>query len=475
MSGRLRVHKSFERGTAGIAILFAMTLGLLLGCGGGSGSSSGPRPNIDDLNARIARGPNATASDGVYTGGKGVIVRNAFDGYEENSNLAVVPATFWVNDIFSPSQFYPNGVPECPSSNWQPPCDGGAGGPSPFDYVVVGYVIGSQMDKVIEDFQNIQEPTYSKGTFYAMDSNASDQRCRYEPQFEPAYNYTCRSFDGAVAGTLYCPGNQQPCTWKADPTQKGPGQYVPSEGGGRGCHASPNQSEFVFDQTQTPPGASFFLTQDEACQCPASQGDAFKVIENGWEQWVNSFVQSTNAGWVTGPSKPSWALDLTACWHDNVRDMINLQNWIYFDRLKWSNQTVPITDWTSRPPDSLRAFWGWNEIPVDRLVVSNRANWDAVVIKLPAQACPNNASAATLSCVQDLNKATYGLKSQLDKWYSQWYLSDGDPVVLAREFDDGSGSNNFTREFFCDNYQGGGYRIVSDPGADLNCYIERTN
>jgi hypothetical protein len=471
MSGRLRVHKSFERGTAGIAILFAMTLGLLLGCGGGSGSSSGPRPNIDDLNARIARSPNATALDGVYTGGKGVIVRNALDGFEENSNLVVVPATFWVNDIFSPSQFYPNGVPECPSSSW-PGCPGGAAGPSPFNYVGVGYVIGSQMDKVIEDFQNIQEPGYNKGTFYAVDSNSVDQRCRYEPQGLPNYNYTCRNAQGTLAGTLLCSADQ-PCTWTTDSVQRGPGQYVPSEGGGRGCHASPDQSQFVFDQTETPPGASLDLTQDPACQCPASPGNASKVVDNGWDQWVTTFVQSTNGGWGTGASKPSWALDLTACWHDNVRDMINLQNWIYFDRLDWSNQTVPITNWAANPPDSLRPFWGWNEIPVDRLVVSNRAYWDAVVIKLPAQACPNNASAATLSCVVDLNNAQYGLKPQLDAWYSNGYLSDGDPVVLVREFADGS--NNFSREFFCENYQGGGYRIVSDPGADLNCYIERAN
>merc|ERR1711934_586167 len=55
----------------------------------------------DAMNKMIARGPN-----GVYTGGKGLITRDIFDGMLDTDH-AVVPATFQSNDIVVPSQVYP--------------------------------------------------------------------------------------------------------------------------------------------------------------------------------------------------------------------------------------------------------------------------------------------------------------------------------------------------------------------------------
>ena len=57
-------------------------------------------------------------SDLKHEGGKGVLVRNPFDGLEANQNLLSVPASLWVNDIFTPSQVVPSaGIsPACPAA-----------------------------------------------------------------------------------------------------------------------------------------------------------------------------------------------------------------------------------------------------------------------------------------------------------------------------------------------------------------------
>ena len=125
--GGMRIRRNL------IGPLFVCLIGLLtcwtLSCSGESGGSSYTGPDIDDLNARIARSPTATATEGVYEGGKGVLVRNPFDGLEDNQNLLSVPATLWVNDIFTPSQVVPSaGIsPACPAApeseaeRWQCP------------------------------------------------------------------------------------------------------------------------------------------------------------------------------------------------------------------------------------------------------------------------------------------------------------------------------------------------------------------
>lgn len=62
---------------------------------------------IDALNRQIAPGTN-----GVFTGGKGVLVRALLDGLSST----VVPATFIVNDIITPSTVYAN-----TGGDWQNP------------------------------------------------------------------------------------------------------------------------------------------------------------------------------------------------------------------------------------------------------------------------------------------------------------------------------------------------------------------
>ena len=57
------------------------------------------RPLVFGLNARMA-----TGLAGIYSGGKGVMVRDPFDGYENDTTKQVVPASFLV-------AFQPGGAP----------------------------------------------------------------------------------------------------------------------------------------------------------------------------------------------------------------------------------------------------------------------------------------------------------------------------------------------------------------------------
>ena len=80
---------------------------------------------------------------------------------------------------------------------------------------------------------------------------------------------------------------------------------------------------------------------------------------------------------------------------NNPRDMITLQNALWLNREQWSNQQTPISNWGSDPA-SLRVYWGWNEVPVDRKI-DDPSNWDAIFIKLPAGLCPSRGD--SVSCL----------------------------------------------------------------------------
>merc|ERR1719197_647219 len=94
-----------------------------------------------DMNKMISRGP-----DGVYSGGFGVLVRNPFDGLPDY--MKVTPATFWTNDIFTPSSVYPGsgggtGCPNDGSDGWLKvvPCSSG-----PWDYAQLATLAGYSME-----------------------------------------------------------------------------------------------------------------------------------------------------------------------------------------------------------------------------------------------------------------------------------------------------------------------------------------
>jgi len=155
----------------------------------GSQPQGGPTDVTDQLNQAISRGKS-----GVYTGGKGLLVRNPFDNYEQSS-WKVVPSTFWTNDIIVPTAVFPtgwggfqhgNGDPNCANSQWNGfykmklcPTDARTGYSSPWLYATTGYIIGDRMNDVFPHFDKIQDTDWGYGVFYATDSNSVDQRCRW--------------------------------------------------------------------------------------------------------------------------------------------------------------------------------------------------------------------------------------------------------------------------------------------------------
>merc|ERR1712072_1146114 len=79
-----------------------------------------------------------------------------------------------------------------------------------------------------------------------------------------------------------------------------------------------------------------------------------------------------------GGKAPAWGLDTAICWVNNPRDMIKLQNALWYTSGDWLNYKAPYGG--SPTPH----YWGWNEVPVSKDIVDNPNNWDAVMIKLPA-------------------------------------------------------------------------------------------
>merc|ERR1712046_379193 len=90
-----------------------------------------------------------------------------------------------------------------------------------------------------------------------------------------------------------------------------------------------------------------------------------------WLQlWRESGTNMKGGGGVG----PSFDLDLAACWVDNIRDLIQLQNNFWWGRKEWSNGRLPMADYSGDLASENRKYWGWNEIPVDRAFVIEPAN-----------------------------------------------------------------------------------------------------
>merc|ERR1712216_77340 len=209
-------------------------------------------------------------------------------------------------------------------------------------------------------------------------------------------------------------------------------------GGGTGPHWGGSD----LDQQDAADGYGRALTMNFDSQC----NDELKG--NGWADWVEHWIANdphVNGGWAS--------VDQVGCWVNNIRDLINLQNSL-FRVYGW--KVVPGT-----PPIE---YWGWNEIPMDRLTLRDPLNWDAVLIHLPAE----------MYYIADLHiNSQWRLETTIDKWVSTGKLvpgvenvgRPGSYVVFVREFhqDDGSEAGNWFRWFYCENWKspGGKYEIVS--------------
>jgi hypothetical protein len=418
------------------------------------------------LNDQIAEG-----KDGVFTGGKGIMVRTPdfFAGGQEK----VVPATFWVNDIKSPNQAYP-GNPWCPHGNtdgyysitWK--CDPQK---DSWEIPVVSAVLGSgAMSKLMPEFDKIQDHEWGWGVFYAADSNSADLRCRYLPD---AHGWDCPGHWIADDGTV-----------SDDPGKKGSGFYdagnpmAGKDGGGSGCHFDKNANN--IDQSDA--SGVNNLVEDRHCQCNY-------IFKDDWSHWVQTWIWQTkqkpgfeSRTWLAGGGglAPAWGLDPAICWVNNPRDMIKLQNALWYSSDKWLNYKAPTAS-SSEPH-----YWGWNEVPISKAVADDPKNWDAVMIKLPA----------TVNSINDVSMlGRLQLEEQLNQWEKKGTIIPGSQnagsrpgsyMVVVLE-DHAPNDWRYTRKFFCENWSSPswssmrkkGFRLVyqaSGANSDSNgggaCYIE---
>mmetsp|Transcript_650 Transcript_650/g.1144 ORF Transcript_650/g.1144 Transcript_650/m.1144 type:complete len:625 (-) Transcript_650:130-2004(-) len=420
------------------------------------------------LNSLLASRPGK-----VYTGGTGVIIRNLNDGMTKNPPGQVVPGSFLVNDIVSASVAYPTGNPMCPNAGWSGYNNVQACSDDPWLQATVLIVVGSAMSKLFRSFDQIQHDDWGWGVFYAADANAADQRCRWVQEHN--------GYD--------CPGGWIPWSgaFQPDSSKKGAGNYPSGNpnagagGGGAGCHFSKDGSGIdQFDSDMDPN-----LVGNQWCECN------YNLKGNGWEDWVSHWILHGKAkdafsweAWFEGGKRkaPSWAVDLGTCWVNNVRDMIELQNMLWFHKYDWSNQLLPASNWDPNRLDSLRYYWGWNEVPLDAKIVHDPSNWDAIVIKIPVAACGQSGQSSA-NC---LNPAAHqNLEDQL-AWHEQnGFLKPGlnniknrpgSYIVFLKEWS--HDPDHWQRSFYCENWSSpsGKYQVIFQPKSASSstglCYVD---
>lgn len=409
----------------------------------------------DALNAQIAW-------SGDYTGGKGILVRSPIDGLEAGATNVVVPATFWVNDIYAPSQLYPtsgaSADPWCPNDGdtgfgpvgYSCSVDILTGESGPWNYAQMAIVVASKMDQFFTDFERIQDKDWGWGVFYASDSNSVDKRCRYLDEFQ---GWDCPSYWQTVDGDV---------DYFED--KLGAGSYPwgnptvdASNGGGAGCHFEPTMPG--IDQTKAFDADGDGLVMDQHCQCN------YKFADD-WSKWVELWIVKGDV--LNGGSGPSWSMDLGMCWTNNPRDMIQMQNQLWWFSNEWNNGLIPTADYSKGEADSERPYWGWNEIPVD-IKIMDSDYWDAVFIKLPA-AMQDQGNDDNLDMLTD--GAKKNLIEQIDTWVDAGFVElgpSGRQTVVVRETRD---NTNYFRSFFCQSWTYDKYSLVMQ---DDRCFLQASS
>lgn len=441
------------------------------GCNGHTNQQWSAQPEggqtsvTDQLNINIKPG-----TSGIYTGGKGILIRNPFDGYEAKANYKVVPATFWTNDMITPTGAFPsgtgfrqggNGNPNCPNAKWNgyykmEACgqDTRTGDTGPWNYASTGYIISSKINYFFHQWDKVQQPKWGNGVFYPTDSNSVDQRCRW---LASDNGYDCPGGWIPWGKSFVADAQGKPWVHNGAGAYNSGNPYAESGGGGgAGCHFDGYNQ---IDQTNAPQGG-LNLVSDADCQCQY----AFKD-KNNWGDWVDQWIQHADNpkaldGWFAKGKSPGHGLDQVSCWLNNPRDMINLQNTIYLKRNYWSNQKAPLSQWDGSNPPTLRVYWGWNEVPINADQARDVTNRDAVMIKLPAALCPGTAGGLdTVACL------SYGAQQNLEGDFDIYVGNNmmvpgsanvgnqpGSYVVFVREYIEDYSASTFQRWFYCENW-----------------------
>lgn len=449
-----------------------------------------------------------------------MLIRNPYDTYERggfaNPPWKVVPATFWHNDLVAANGIFPSsggsdpanhvwGITsynvDCPNDGTngffdiEPRCDTdpGTGENSPWRYASTGYIIGDALEHVFPDWDDVQSSDWGWGVFYPTDSNSVDFRCRWLGDYgiwdcppDPGGNWH--------GGWISTDGS-----WTQDDSKLGPGAFDMgnpfadgSKGGGTGCHFNKRGTIMMIDQTDADDGNGHNLVQNEDCECNYAFAD-------DWSHWVQTWMYRAQVkpgledeDWLGagGKKAPNRALDQVTCWVNNFRDMIWMQNHIWWNRWTWNNQQAPQQNWQPDDPNSFWGYWGWNEIPTDLSSLTPHENHQTIFIHLPSSICGNGGGDDSVSCLGEGQQKA--LENDLDNWVNGpdqfGYLVTGEEnmgnrpgsyIVFVREWYDVP-NDRWRKYFFCENWNGplGKYKIVSyamDPssGYDGACFLER--
>jgi len=189
------------------------------------------------------------------------------------------------------------------------------------------------------------------------------------------------------------------------------------------------------------------------CQCNYA-------FNNDWHYWVDTWMSKAHQktglewrGWFANGKAPTWGVDASICWVNNFRDMISLQNELYFHSQEWSNQLAPESNWGGGVSSEDRIYWGWNEIPVETSRVEDPLNWDSIIIKLPADICRNGGGDDNFHCMggdqmRDLNEQLKSFEEagHLLKGLKHVAKRPGSYILFVREY---RVDNGWNRYFFC--------------------------
>merc|ERR1719261_2473999 len=276
------------------------------------------------------------------------------------------------------------------------------------------------MSNLFAEFDKIQQLGWDWGVFYSSSADSATQRCRWLPAYQgydcPGYWMSWQSGkiwkDGSKGGAAsFPPGN--------------PRKYA-NWGGGAGCHFASYDPQEGLDQTDAPDPQmkNTNLVADPHCSCNVNLRSGGK---NPWDAWVQQWFSFAKPkpnfkwqGWFEGGKvkAPSFALDFSACWMNNPRDMILLQNAIWNRAFDWSNQKVPLSNWMLDAA-SQRSYWGWNEVPMGKDIDLPKY-WDAIVIKLPVAICGKEGEEDKTSCLGGNGETM--LESHLESYVKVGFL-----------------------------------------------------
>jgi hypothetical protein len=245
----------------------------------------------------------------------------------------------------------------------------------------------------------------------------------------------------------------------------------------------------MIDQTDAYDSNGDNLVRNEDCECNY-------IFRDDWSHWVQTwmFGAQVKAGledenWLGegGKKAPNRALDQVACWVNNLKDMIWIQNHIWWNRWHWNNQQAPQQKWVASDPNSFWGYWGWNEVPMDLSSLRPHSNHQTVFVHLPSSICGNGGGDDSVWCLGNGQQAA--LENDLDNWVNGpdqfGYLVPGENnmgyrpgsyIVFVREWYDVP-NDRWRKYFFCENWWGplGKYKIVSyamSDGYDGACFLE---